>query len=55
MEQELCAIIKEMQMGLDQAIADAQTAEDVRYFAFDGELLAQSGEHYAYQFKLRTQ
>ena len=55
MEQDLKAIIEQMVLALDQAIADAQTAEDVSYFTFDGELLTQSGDHYTYQFKLRTQ
>jgi hypothetical protein len=55
MEQDLTAIMEQMVLALDQAIADAQTAEDVTYFAFDGELLTQSGDHYTYQLTLRTQ
>jgi hypothetical protein len=55
MEQVLKAIMEQMVLAFDQAIADAQTAEDITYFAFDGELLTQSGDHYTYQFKLRTQ
>jgi AAA domain len=55
MEQDLTVIMERMVLALDQAIADAQTAEDVTYFAFDGELLTQSGDRYTYQFTLRTQ
>jgi hypothetical protein len=47
--------MEQMVLAFDQAIADAQTAEDVTYFAFDGELLTESGGHYTYQLKLRTQ
>ena len=55
MEQALQTMIEQMVLALDQAIADAQTAEDISYFAFDGELLSQSGAHYIYQFKIRVQ
>jgi len=55
MEQDLKIIIGQMVLALDQAIADAQTAEDISYSAFDGELLSQSGDHYTYQFKVRAQ
>src|SRR5260370_3775456 len=55
MEQALQTMIEQMVLALDQAIADAQTAEDISYFAFDGELLSQSGNHYIYQFKIRVQ
>jgi ribosomal protein S15P/S13E len=53
MEQDLCAIIKEMQMGLEQAIADARTAKEHAYTGFDGQLLSQ-GDRYIYQYTLRT-
>ena len=55
MEQALQTMIEQMVLALDQAIADAQTAKDISYFAFDGELLSQSGAHYIYQFKIRVQ
>ncbi len=46
MEQALQTMIEQMVLALDQAIADAQTAKDISYFAFDGELLSQSGAHW---------
>lgn len=54
MDQDLKAMLEQMVLAFDQAIADAETAEDVTYFAFDGELVTQSGDHYTYQFRLRT-
>jgi hypothetical protein len=55
MDQDLKVMLEQMVLAFDQAIADAETAEDVTYFAFNGELVTQSGDHYTYQFKLRTQ
>ncbi|MHB8597175.1 MAG: DEAD/DEAH box helicase [Ktedonobacteraceae bacterium] len=55
MEQNLRTIMKHMELALEQVIADAQTAEGTSYSAFDGKLLTQSGDHYIYQFKIRTQ
>lgn len=46
--------MEQMVLALDQAIADAQTAEPICHPAFDGALLTQSGLRYTYQFTVRT-
>src|SRR5712692_6188007 len=53
MEHDLRAIIEEMLVGLEQAIADARTAKEHTYTGFDGQLLLQ-GDRYIYQYTLRT-
>ncbi|MBA2677559.1 MAG: AAA family ATPase [Ktedonobacteraceae bacterium] len=54
MKQELLDDIERMKDALQEAIADAQSAEETTYGGFDGRLLSKSGGNYTYQFTLRT-
>ncbi len=46
--------ITRMKEALEQAIADAESAETVTYRAFDGQLVSITAGRYTYQFTLKT-
>ncbi len=54
MKQELLDDIERMKVALQEAIADAQSAEAITYGGTDGQLLSKSGGNHTYQFMLRT-
>ncbi len=47
-------LVELMKTALQEAIADAESAEEVTYHGFDGRLLSQSGGRFTYQITLRT-
>jgi hypothetical protein len=47
-------LVELMKTALQQAIADAESAEEVTYHGFDGRLLSRSGGRSTYQFTLKT-
>ena len=46
--------MEKMQAALQEAIADAERAEEMPYEGFDGVLLSRSGGSYTYRFLLKT-
>lgn len=54
MRQELLDDIEQMKVALQEAIADAQSAEEVTYTGVDGLLLSKSGGNHTYQFTLKA-
>jgi len=47
-------LVSLMKAALLEAIADAESAEEITYHGFDGRLLSQSGSRSTYQFTLKT-
>ncbi|HLZ59466.1 MAG TPA: AAA domain-containing protein [Ktedonosporobacter sp.] len=47
-------LVEQFLAALREAIADAQSAEEVSHHGFDGRLLSQSGGRLTYQFTLKT-
>ena len=54
MNQELRDEIERMIVGLQEAIADGESAEETTYGGFEGRLLSKAGTSYTYQFTLRS-
>ncbi|SRR6266567_4323574 len=54
MQKELLAEIEKMKVALQEAIADAESAEEITFGGFDGQLLSKAGGSLTYQFTLKT-
>src|SRR5712692_3111125 len=47
-------LVELMKAALQEAITDAESAEEITYHGFDGRLLSLSGGRYTYQFTLKS-